>query len=850
MTDLQTQLTAALADRYVIERKLGEGGMAVVYLANDVKHDRPVAVKVLHPDLAASIGAERFLREIQITARLSHPHILPLYDSGAADGFLYYVMPYVVGESLSDLMEREKQLSLEEAIRITREVAEALAYAHSMGLVHRDIKPDNIMMSGGHAIVADFGIARAVSEAGGDKLTQTGMAVGTPAYMSPEQAAGDEVDGRSDIYSLGCVLYELVVGQVPFTGPTPMAVMARHSMDQVPPPHIMRQTVPEDLEDVIYVAMAKAPADRFRTAQEMVDALNAIGSDTGSQRRLSISAQRPARQRHARPGRIRKIALPAGGVVLLAALAFAGWRLIGHGSGGAGSAESVAEMSHVAVLYFQDRSPDKSLDYLASGLTEGLIQQLSNVGALHVISANGVRPYRNADVSSDSLRKALRVGTLVEGSVAQDGDRLRVSVALVNARTGDQVVDTTITARRHDVFALQDTLAQDVSRFLRKRLGTEVTLREQRSGTRNPAAWEALQHAKQAERDADTLAAAGDTAGRRRQDDLADSLLAVAETLDEKWVVPTTERGWLAFERARAVVRSRTDAGNRWSQEALTHAMAAFQKAPGNADALDLLGTVRYWRTMFGFVPDAATAVALRDSAENDLATAVQIDSNQAHALSLLAFIYLAKGEVAQGKLYAQRAYEADPYLQNVDQTLWRLYSASFELEDASQASYWCAEYDHRFPKDPRGAWCRIGVQMLSTNPHRIDSAWAALRDFVALSAPGDSAKNLHQGELWVALTIARASVDRPEFKDSARDVAARAVANTESIDPTKDFHLTQAAVLAWIGDKDEAVRQVSIYLAANPQNRGGSPSDLPWEYKPLLNFPKFRSLMGYPPLK
>ena len=200
MTEFEERLTAALADHYAVERKLGEGGMAVVYLARDLKHDRPVAIKILHPDLAASIGADRFLREIQITARLSHPHILPLYESGNADGFLYYVMPYVEGESLSALMEREKQLSFEEAIRIVREVAEALAHAHSYGLVHRDIKPDNVMLSAGHAIVADFGIARAVSEAGGEKLTQTGMAVGTPAYMSPEQAAGEaDVDGRSDI---------------------------------------------------------------------------------------------------------------------------------------------------------------------------------------------------------------------------------------------------------------------------------------------------------------------------------------------------------------------------------------------------------------------------------------------------------------------------------------------------------------------------------------------------------------------------------------------------------------------------------------------------------------------------
>ena len=235
MAEQLDTLRSALADHYAIERELGAGGMAIVYLARDLKHDRHVAVKVFRPELAASLGTDRFLREIQVTAKLQHPHILPLYDSGEAGGFLYYVMPYVEGESLADLVAREGQLGFSDAVRITREVAEALAYAHSYGIIHRDIKPQNILLSGGHAVVADFGIARAVSEAGGEKLTQTGMAVGTPAYMSPEQAGGDQhVDGRSDIYSLGCVLYEMLIGQIPFTGSTPQAIMARHSIDAVP----------------------------------------------------------------------------------------------------------------------------------------------------------------------------------------------------------------------------------------------------------------------------------------------------------------------------------------------------------------------------------------------------------------------------------------------------------------------------------------------------------------------------------------------------------------------------------------------------------------------------------------
>src|SRR5689334_25189836 len=220
MTTIGGDVAAALADRYRIERELGAGGMATVYLAEDLKHRRRVAIKVLRPELGAAVGAERFLREIETTANLRHPHILPLYDSGSAGGLLYYVMPLVEGESLRDRLAREKQLPIDDALRIAREVADALSYAHARGVIHRDIKPENILLEGGHAVVADFGIARAVSTAGADRLTETGMAIGTPMYMSPEQAAGDpDLDGRSDLYSLGCVLYEMLGVQAPFTGP-------------------------------------------------------------------------------------------------------------------------------------------------------------------------------------------------------------------------------------------------------------------------------------------------------------------------------------------------------------------------------------------------------------------------------------------------------------------------------------------------------------------------------------------------------------------------------------------------------------------------------------------------------
>ncbi|MEN8144761.1 MAG: bifunctional serine/threonine-protein kinase/formylglycine-generating enzyme family protein, partial [Gemmatimonadota bacterium] len=272
-----SELASALAAHYKLDRELGHGGMATVYLAEDLRHSRTVAIKVLKPELAAALGRERFLREIKITARLHHPHILPLYDSDEAQGFLFYVMPYIAGESLRDLLDRETQLPVDEAVQIAREVADALGYAHSHNVLHRDIKPENILLDAGHAVVADFGIARAITEAGGSKLTETGLAIGTPTYMSPEQAAGgvSTLDARTDIYSLGCVLYEMLAGDPPFTGSTPIAILARKSMEPPPPLRIVRPAVPPAVDEAINKALATTPADRFRTTDEFAKALTA-----------------------------------------------------------------------------------------------------------------------------------------------------------------------------------------------------------------------------------------------------------------------------------------------------------------------------------------------------------------------------------------------------------------------------------------------------------------------------------------------------------------------------------------------------------------------------------------------
>src|SRR5213593_2705660 len=281
--DLLPRLRAGLAGRYRIERELARGRTATVFMAHDLKHDREVALKVLHPELAAAVGRERFMREIQFAARLDHPRIVALHDSGEADALLYFVMPYIVGESLRGRLDREAQLPIAEALRIAGDVADALGYAHGLGVVHRDIKPENILLADGRALVADFGIARAISAAGSERLTETGIALGTPAYMSPEQGAEDgQVDGRSDLYALGCVVYEMLAGTPPFTGPTAQAILARHAVDPVAPIRTVRDSVPDSVQQAVLKALAKVPADRYPGAAEFARALAAPAPEAPS----------------------------------------------------------------------------------------------------------------------------------------------------------------------------------------------------------------------------------------------------------------------------------------------------------------------------------------------------------------------------------------------------------------------------------------------------------------------------------------------------------------------------------------------------------------------------------------
>jgi serine/threonine protein kinase/tetratricopeptide (TPR) repeat protein len=477
VTDHRDRLAAALADRYRIERELGAGGMATVYLAEDLKHDRKVAIKVLKPELAAVLGAERFVREITTTASLRHPHVLPLYDSGEADGFLYYVMPFVEGESLRDRLNREQRLSLDDTLRIAGEVADALGYAHSRGVVHRDIKPENILLESGHAVVSDFGIAKAVDAAGGRSLTQSGMAIGTPLYMSPEQAAGDPAtDHRTDLYAWGVVVWEALAGAHPFSGATtPQALLAAHMTETPPALTTRRPDVPPVLNALVRDALEKDPARRPASATAVLATLDRVAEPSGE----SLVPSRGRRRR------TWWIAAAAALVVVLAVATI----LVLRPSPGSGAA---AVIRSIAVLPLDNYSGDPSQDYFAEGMTDELTADLASISQLRVTSRGSAMQFRGGNrPATPVIAKALDVDAVLEGSVTRSGDKVRITVQLIDARADKHLWARSFERSSSDVLALQADLAGAIANEINVRVTPGEQTRLAAAARVDPAAHDA-----------------------------------------------------------------------------------------------------------------------------------------------------------------------------------------------------------------------------------------------------------------------------------------------------------------------------------------------------------------------
>jgi serine/threonine-protein kinase len=680
-------LQASLVDRYRIDRELGRGGMATVFLAHDLKHDRPVALKVLNPHLAQVLGSERFLREIRLCARLQHPHILAIHDSGDADGQLWFSMPFVEGETLRSRLLREKQLPMADALRIAREVADALHYAHQHGVIHRDIKPENILLSGSHALVADFGIARAITTGSGERLTESGFSLGTPPYMSPEQALAErDLDPRTDVYSLGCVLYEMLTGEPPYTGPNPQAVLARRLSEPVPRLSTARE-VPLTLERAVTRALARSPADRFSTAAEFAEALQPARLEDGSG-----GTDAPVRQRVSRP-----FARPVTLGLALLLLALGGYAAFQWAR-----TPSAAPLASAAVLPFLDLSPQTDQEYFSDGLTEELITTLSQVPGLRVAARTSSFQFKGLNPDVHEVGRRLDVGSVLEGSVRRSGNRLRVSAQLISVKDGYQLWSQSYDRNLADVFAVQEDVARAIVAALRVRLA--------------PARDSALAVRPTGDLDAYDLYLKGRFAWNQRN---AASLTEAVHDLERAVGRDSSfVRAWSALAQAYLLVVPYAGGA---PAESWRKAAAAARRAL----ALDSTSAEAYTALGYGNMIYAWDWPAAEDNFRRAIAT----DPNDATAHHWYADFLAGRGRLDESLTEMRRAHQLDPLALQIEVEQGWVYYLMGRNDTAA------AVIRQALALDPNFAQAHVRLGFVQIQQRQYPEAIASLRRGIALGA-------------------------------------------------------------------------------------------------------------------
>jgi eukaryotic-like serine/threonine-protein kinase len=796
-----------------ILRPLGRGGMATVYLAADERHQRSVALKVLHPELSSVLGSTRFLREIEVAAKLTHPHILPLFESGEAGGLFYYTMPYVEGESLRDRLRRETQLPIDDALRVGREAAEALDYAHAQGIVHRDIKPENILLSGRptgeapggwHVLVADFGIARIMDEAA-DRLTRTGMAVGTPAYMSPEQsAAARQVDGRADVYSLGCVMYEMLAGEPPYTGPTAQAIVVKRLTDPIPKVRRLRPTVPPGVDEAITKALATVPADRFGTATEFSRTLE-----------QGLRARAPV-------GRGRRLAMAGAVVAAVAVFVALGWQR-GRYSGNAG-----ADPREIAVLPFESLG-DSSDAYFTDGVANDVRAKLSRIPGLTVIARASSLQYRGTTKPPEQIARELGVDYLLTATVQWErgGDgqrRVRVTPELVDVRPGHAPLtrwNEQFDAALSGVFEVQASIAGQVAQALHVALGDSTKRELAARPTASLAAYDAYLRGEAASQRMTAFA----PTSLRQAVAAYEQAVALDSTFVEAWARIAQAQATLyyngepspakaeaarqAAERARALGPHRPEAHQAMGlyyynvlsdiPRALVEDSTALALAPNNADLLinvawDELSLGRWGAARDHF--ELATRLDPRsgapagnlgfvllclreyDKAEQAYGRALELAPDNLQWRTFGAMVSLAQGDVRGARaILAAAPPQVDPtslvaYVASYGDLMWVL--------DASQLSLLLRLTPSAFDGN-RGVWALVRAQTY------------ALR--------GDSAK-------------ARA------YADSARTVFA---SQLQASPDNAELHVRMGLALGYLGKKREAIREGTRGVELLPISRSAA---------------------------